>query len=258
MKNFKPLGDIFRSTWNQFEKNWGNYVGISAIFTVAQFVVIFVIVFSIIFLQFAGLLGSIPLMINQDSTTAGIGGLLMITVIVTTSLLLFIIIFGLSFLINAWLMSSLITIIAKKQEGNLDFIQFIKSCWPKVWKVFGALILMGLIIFAGFICFIIPGIIFGLWLSQVLFLIILEDLSIGEAFKKSKELVKGYMGTVFLYNFVFIIVLEVGMMAVNIIPFLGTLAMPFLSIVATPLIVIFQYQIFLELKKTKHATNASN
>lgn len=258
MQNFKPLGDFFRSTWNQFEKNWGNYVGISAIFTIAQFVVIFVVVFSIIFLQLAGILGSIPLMISQDQTAAGLGGLLMLAIVITTSILLFLFIFGLSFIINGWLMSSLITLIAKKQVGNLDFIQFIKSCWPKVWKVFFALILMGLIIMAGFICFIIPGIIFSLWLSQALFLIILDDLSIGEAFKKSKELVKGYMGTIFLYNFVFILIIEVGMMAVNIIPFLGTMAMPFLSIVVTPLIIIFQYQIFLELKKIKHATNATN
>ncbi|MDD3887968.1 MAG: hypothetical protein PHN19_04285 [Patescibacteria group bacterium] len=258
MQNFKPLGDFFHSTWNQFEKNWGNYVGVSAIFTIAQFVVIFIIVFSIIFLQFAGILGSIPLMINQDQTAAGLGGILMLAVIITTSVLLFFIVFGLSFLLNSWLMSSLITLIAKKHTESLDFVQFIKSCWPKVWKVFFALVLIMLIIFAGFICFIIPGIIFSLWLSQTLFLIILDNLSIGEAFKKSKELVKGYMGTVFLYNFVFILIIEVGMMAVNIIPFLGTMAMPFLSIVVTPLIIIFQYQIFLELKKIKHATNATN
>lgn len=249
MKNFKPLGEIFSTAWKQFEKNWSNYVGISAIFTVAQFVFIFVLVFSIIFLQFAGIFGSIPLMISQDSASAGFGGIIMFTIIVTTSLLLFIVIFGLTFLINSWLMSSLITLINRKQSGNLDFIKFIKSCWPKVWRIFFALILMMLIIFAGFILFIIPGIIFAIWLSQVLFLIILEDLSIGEAFKKSKELVSGHMGTVFLYNFIFIIILEVGLLAVNIIPFLGTLVMPLLSIVVTPLMLIFQYQIFLELKK---------
>ncbi|MFA6295870.1 MAG: hypothetical protein WC663_00800 [Patescibacteria group bacterium] len=249
MKNFKPLGEIFSSAWKQFEKNWGNYVGLSAIFTVAQFVIIFVVVFSMVFLQLAGIFGSIPLMINQDSTTAGFGGMIMIITVITTSLLLFIAVFGLSFLINAWLMRTMITLIAKKQSGSLDFVQFIKSCWPKVWRVFFAMILMMLIIFVGFICFIIPGIIFGLWLSQVLFLIILEDLSISDAFKKSKELVSGHIGTVFLYNFVFMLVMEVGLMAINIIPFLGTLAMPVLSIVMIPLMTIFQYHIFLELKK---------
>lgn len=253
MKNFAPLGDLASATWKDFEKNWKNYVGINALFTIIQIVIIIVLVFAAIFLQLIGIFGSIPLLENNGTSDSGI---LIIILLISSFFLLFLFIFGLAFILNSWMISSLIFIMAKKYPAKASFINLIKLGWPKVWQVFGAFILISLIVFVGLILFIIPGIIFGLWLSQTLFLIILEDLSIGQAMKKSKEMVKGYLGTIFLYNFVVILIVEFVIIFINIIPFLGSLVASLLGIVVTPFILLFQYQIFLQLKKIKYAPSS--
>lgn len=252
MQNFKPLGEMLKTTWNHFEKNWANLVGISALFSIALFIIIFILVFGIVFLQIAGIFGSLPLINSGDTANTAIGGILLVTIIVSCCFIIFLVVFGISFFVQSWLMSSLITAVAKKYPEGAKVIDIIKLGWKKIWPVFLAFVLISLIVFAGLICFIIPGIIFGLWLSQVFFLVVLENMPIIEAIKKSKNMVNGYLGTIFLYNLAAMGLVYLVMMVISIIPILGFLASPLLGIIISPLLLIFQYQIFLELKKLKN------
>lgn len=58
---------------------------------------------------------------------------------------------------------------------------------PALWITLMGMVIIGL----GFIAFIIPGIILGVWFCFALYIFILEDVGGWDAFKKSKEMVKG-------------------------------------------------------------------
>lgn len=72
------------------------------------------------------------------------------------------------------------------------------SVLPKLATIFGASLLIGIIIMFGAVLFIVPGIIFGLWLSLTIPVIIVEDTGIIAGMSRSKQLVSGNMGRVFL------------------------------------------------------------
>ena len=61
---------------------------------------------------------------------------------------------------------------------------------PVAIKVLTTLFLAGIIVFAGLLFFIIPGIFFALWFSQVQFVAVDEDIYGFEALTRSKQLVK--------------------------------------------------------------------
>ena len=80
----------------------------------------------------------------------------------------------------------------------------------------GVLLLTGIVVVVGFICFVIPGIILALGLSQV-FNVLADNpnMSVVDVLKKSYEMMKGYKGTYFVLNLVF------GLLAVATIITLG-------------------------------------
>lgn len=65
---------------------------------------------------------------------------------------------------------------------------------PLIWTS----ILMGLAIFGGFILLIIPGILFAFWFSLSNHAVVLEKLSGSAALKRSKALMAGNIGTIFV------------------------------------------------------------
>lgn len=67
----------------------------------------------------------------------------------------------------------------------------------RLLRLIGAAILVGLIVFGGFLLFVVPGVIFALWYAIVVPIIIAEDCTIGQALSRSKSLVKGNLGKVF-------------------------------------------------------------
>jgi hypothetical protein len=70
-------------------------------------------------------------------------------------------------------------------------------------------ILTYLVVMLGFVLFIIPGIIFGLWFSLVSRVVVIEGISGTKAMSRSKQLMKGNMGTAVALGFVALII---GMM----------------------------------------------
>lgn len=70
---------------------------------------------------------------------------------------------------------------------------FINQAFNKIWPALGATLLVGLIVFGGFLLFIIPGIIFASWYSLTFFVMFDENLGVTASMKRSKELVKGHV-----------------------------------------------------------------
>ncbi|MEM9955176.1 MAG: hypothetical protein AAF846_26440 [Chloroflexota bacterium] len=77
-------------------------------------------------------------------------------------------------------------------------------------------ILMGLIIFAGLLLLIIPGIYFALRLSFVSYLVIDSQMNAVEAIKTSWEMTKGHAGTLFFMGFIGFFVIVLGILALGV------------------------------------------
>lgn len=68
--------------------------------------------------------------------------------------------------------------------------QVYRFVWPKLWRLFGVSLLVGLIQFAGFMLLIVPGVIFSVWFILTSQTIVIEDRGAIEAMGRSKALVK--------------------------------------------------------------------
>ncbi len=83
------------------------------------------------------------------------------------------------------------------KEDNMDVKKALSKAWGNMGPFFWVSFLMGLAIFAGFLLFIVPGIIFAVWFAFSLYIFVFEGARGTEALKKSKELVKGNWWPVF-------------------------------------------------------------
>ena len=88
---------------------------------------------------------------------------------------------------------------------------------PKLLTVILASILVGLVAAVGFLLCIVPGVIFMLWFALAIQVIVIEGQGVTASMARSKELVKGNMGKVFLVGLIlFLIGLLVGGVATGI------------------------------------------
>lgn len=93
------------------------------------------------------------------------------------------------------------------------------------FKIFVVWFVVGLIVALGTVLLIVPGIIFALQYSQAVRLMYeYPDLKIGEALKKSKEMMKGYKGHLFCFVFSFfghflLGIITIGLWFLYLIPY---------------------------------------
>jgi hypothetical protein len=94
--------------------------------------------------------------------------------------------------------------LALKRDEKVSFSDFFRNFGDiildtKLWLSYlGAALLSGIVIMAGLIVFVVPGIILGISLSPMLFLVIDKNYKILDAFKVSFKLTKGYKNKIFL------------------------------------------------------------
>jgi hypothetical protein len=97
------------------------------------------------------------------------------------------------------LQAALVEAVADVRDGRADLTltETLSRVWPRVGTVAVTAILAGIAIAIGFILFIAPGLyLITIW-SVVVPAIVLEKRGVGEAFGRSRSLVKGYGWTVF-------------------------------------------------------------
>jgi hypothetical protein len=97
------------------------------------------------------------------------------------------------------LQGALVTAVADIRDGRADLSveDTFRKAQPFLGRIAGASILAGIGIALGFVALIIPGLILmTIWLF-IIPVIVLENLSIGDSFGRSRELVRGYGMNVF-------------------------------------------------------------
>lgn len=141
-------------------------------------------------------------------------------------------------------------------KDQLGIKESYKKAWHKILSYWWVSILTGFIVLGGFLLFVIPGIVFSLWFSFGIYILINEDIKGLSALLKSKEYVKGrwwgvllrfiFLGLIYLAFYIIIIMLNAFKLKTisNIISILGYL-------IFTPVVMIYMYKIYENLKSLK-------
>lgn len=95
----------------------------------------------------------------------------------------------------------------KAQEQTVSFVQIFNQSKKYFLPYFLTLALLGLVVGAGMMLMLVPGIIFALWFFLAPYLVVLEDLSPFRAFKRSKELTRDYVFACFLRFLLFFVLI---------------------------------------------------
>ena len=157
-----PLSGVFGESWELYKKNWTHFALIA--------LVVFVVVAAL--------------------------GILLALILGRLGAILGIIV---SFVGWYWLQGALIEAVRDVRDGRADLSvsETFGRVQPRLGSIIGAGILLGLAIGIGFLLLIVPGLfLLTIWIA-VIPAIVLENRGIGEAFGRSRELVRGYGWNVF-------------------------------------------------------------
>lgn len=115
--------------------------------------------------------------------------------------------------------------------------------YKKMWRLFLISMVIGLIIFGGMVLLIVPAVIFGVWYSFSLFLVMDKTLSIKESLKQSKAMVKGKFWKVLGRNLVFGLFGFLIGFVFGLIPYAGSIIVSFMA----PLFILPSYLLYRDL-----------
>lgn len=139
----------------------------------------------------------------------------------------FIVLSFLSVLIGLWVNTT--TYISVLSEPTNEVKSILRKGYKYMGKYFFVSMVLGLTALLGMILLIIPAIIFGVWFSFSIFLVLDKKLTIGESFSKSKSMVKGKFFKVFGRSLVFIFMILLVQIILSAIPYVGYLVLGFIA-----------------------------
>ena len=180
----------------------------------------------------------------------------------------FVILLAVPFLmiIGVWQFLATVFVIKDRQE-EIGVKGAYKRAWSKIKSSIWISFLSSLVIFAGFLLLIVPGIIFSVWFNFSTYVLVDEGLTGLEAMKKSKEYVKGKFWAIVwrflgfgLFSFgiffgFFLLLIIPGIIFILISPklaeILGGIVYTGASFVYAPLVIIYSYLVYQGLKISK-------
>ncbi len=153
---------------------------------------------------------------------------------------------------GTWISAAMQKAVSKVADANKPSVREVLSgTLSRVPAYIATSILMGLIVFIGFLLLVIPGVIFMVWFYFATFFVVLEKSGPINALKKSRELVKGYFWPVVGRTAVFFAYTWVlgKLVSALFYPLIETIIWG----VASPYFVLLPYLVFRDLKKIKSA-----
>jgi len=239
MASLKKPTELLSEAWELYKARWKTLLGIVAapiLFIIPAVIILGIVLWSL------GLINNF----ESASLSSGLGDSLISFIFF---LLLFFMFILAMMIIQFWSQAALIYAI--KDSENIGIKESYRKGWQKIKQFFWVSLLVGFITMGGFILFAIPGFIFAVWFSFAIFIVITEDLKGMDAVLKSREYVRNYWWQT-LWRFLFLYIVMIGVMIVAsvgliLIPILGNL----ISIALTPLIMIYLFLIYKNLRKIK-------
>jgi len=159
----------------------------------------------------------------------------------------------LAILLSLW--AGLALIFAIKDRGEEIGIResFLRG-WHKIISYLWVSFLVGLVTLAGFLFFVIPGIIFAIWFSLSNYVLVVENLTGTKALSKSKNLVSGNWWPVF-WRFLAIdaiaMVIFIPLALVEALFKIPNIIGPILIFLFSPLVTIYYFLIYENLRRIK-------
>lgn len=229
----KSVSDLLKGAFEQYKKHFNSLVPIMLVAGIGLYL-------QTIFL----FLGTPDLKAGASMQVAGTYGIL---ILLASVVYIVGMIWGTTALLNK----------VTKMDQPMTLGQAYSAAKPFIWPMIITGILVGIFTIIGFILLVIPGIIVGVWLSFAMYIVIAEGKSGMEAVKASKAYVTGYWWAVF--GRLLLIGLVVGIISAVIGGIgqailglqLGTLLQNVVSLVLTPLALLYQYSLYLDVKRAK-------
>lgn len=239
--------DLIKQTWKIFKHNWKKYIFL-LLWLYAPLVVfgllIGIVVITLLIVSPAILSSAAKFLITDlPFLPSGIWLILSIAILAA-------IIFYLAYLIFSFVVSFALILHTHQIDQDLSVKELFKQSYKKVYGGIWVQILAGLIILAGYLLFIVPGIILSIKYSLALYAYLIEGKKGRSALKRSAELTNGYCWSILRRYLIWFYLIIGRMLVIMFIPGLNFFA-NFITIILTPLGVIYSYNIYRNLKNLK-------
>lgn len=175
------IGELVSETWQIYTSRFWTLMGIS-------------LIPAVILLGLGALFGAGAVGVGLVGTRFGFDLSNPITVILGVVLLILIVIFAIY--LGIWSQVAMLYGI-KDHSERISIREAFSRGSHQVASFFGVSILSGLIVMAGFILLIVPGIIFALWYAFATYVLVDEKLTGTAALKRSKQYAQGQLGAIF-------------------------------------------------------------
>lgn len=208
-------------SWELYKKNWKSFTGLFLLIyagIIPVFIVAFIVVFAFSFFH------------NQAPILAAIG----IPLAIAAAIAVFIWAFLCSF--------SMVTLAIHAQEG-MKAVPALRLTWRSLGKLLWTGIIYGLLVFLGYLLFIVPGIVLSIYWSFSFYVCLTENKSGYPALKRSRELIRGYVWTL-IKRWVFWMYLALGFMIFSLIPLFGQIGSIIITVIYSPLGAIYFYALY--------------
>jgi hypothetical protein len=147
--------------------------------------------------------------------------------------------------------------VVKEREAKIGLKESFTKARPKIISYLWISLLAGFITLIGFLLFIIPGIIFAVWFSLAVYILVAEDLTGMKALSRSKQLVSGFWWKVFwrfliigLIAIIFSLIISLFEELIGI-PQEISISSIILSLFFTPFAATYTFLIYEDLRKIK-------
>lgn len=216
------IGELFSQAWEQYKIRALPILAIMLISTV-------LISGSTLVLIFGGIIGGGVL---KHVTSGPVGTILLFGVVPVLFLLVTALVF--------WSQTALLALVINEEMGLMDALH---AGWQYFWPMSKMISILLGIVLAGLALGIVPGLIFIVWFSFSLFILIDEDRRGLDGLLASREYVRGHGWDTF---FKFTLIWAISILA-SIIPFAGQI----FSFLFTPFLMLYLLAIYRNLKAVK-------
>ena len=216
------IGEVFSLAWQQYKQR---ALPILAVLLISSAIVGGLVMIMVL----CGMFGGAILTHFIDERTA-----LLFVIIVVVLLLLVVTVLA------VWCQAALLAIIV---DDELGIIEAFRTGWDFLWPMAWIMTIWGGIMITGFLCAILPGILFMVWFSFCFYTMIAEDRRGLDSLLASMEYVRGHWWD----TFVKLLLVWLLSVLLSVIPFVGQI----LSILFAPYFMLFMLIMYRDLKEIK-------
>jgi len=159
---------------------------------------------------------------------------------------------------TAWLLGSIIRIVQDvEQDGQVDWSvgDILGSVTGKLIGIILLQIVVSILVFIGFIFFVIPGVILALMWSVSMPSLVVEDKGVFDSMSRSSELTKQnrmrILGVVLVVLVLYIAIFVIAALLTAAVPVLGIIALIIVGVLAYPYIAIISAVLYYRLVELK-------